>query len=315
MRNISFGQFLVVSFICFLLFGDYGTIKKKVNKFVEKLLQLRKKNKKKRIWTLDFWFWKPLFYQLNYFLFMIYKSYYFEIKNRFILLLLIWLFCSIVTYIYKETLMFSLKPDYLSNYKNIFKFYFIFTDVREVFSAYVTIIFFVSNQIFVFSIIYQTLNFFSSGLYYTEYLQFKKFICLSFFFWISSIFFFNTILLPVTFDFFLSFQNLTHAGPVQMYFESKLIEYLDFYIVLYFVCGLYGQILLFLIFFLNSAVLNLKTIKKYRKPFFLFFLLFSTATTPPDVVSQILLTFSLSLLYELLNFVNLTKKYWKKLIG
>ena len=78
--------------------------------------------------------------------------------------------------------MFSLKPDYLSNYKNIFKFYFIFTDVREVFSAYVTIIFFVSNQIFVFSIIYQTLNFFSSGLYYTEYLQFKKFICLSFFF-------------------------------------------------------------------------------------------------------------------------------------
>jgi len=242
------------------------------------------------------------------------KSYYFEIRNRFILLLLIWLFCSIITYIYKETLMFSLKPDYLSNYKNIFKFYFIFTDVREVFSAYITIIFFVSNQIFGFSIVYQTLTFFSSGLYYTEYLQLKKFIYLSFFFWISSIFFFNLILLPISFEFFLSFQNLTNSEPVRMYFESKLTEYLDFYIVLYFVCGAYGQILLFLIFFLNSTVLSSKTIKKYRKPFFLFFLLFSTATTPPDIISQILLTFSLSLLYELLNFINLMKKYWKNLI-
>lgn len=315
MRNISLSQFLVVGFICFLLFGDYGVIKKKVNKFIEKLIQSYKKNKKKRIWTFDFRFWKPLFYQLNYFLIMTRKSYYFEIKNRFILLLLIWLFCFVTIYFHKETLIFLLKPDYSLHYKNSFKFYFIFTDVREVLSAYITIAFFITNQVFGFLMICQIFVFLSSGLYYTEYLYLKRWIYLSLFFWIGSIFIFNRVLLPVSFNFFLSFQSLTNVEPVQMYFESKLIEYLNFYVVLYFICGVYGQILLFLTLFLDYTILNLKTIKKYRKVSFFLFLLFATVTTPPDIISQIFLTLSLSLLYELLNLINLIKKYCKILIG
>jgi len=121
--------------------------------------------------------------------------------------------------------------------------------------------------------------------------------------------------LPVSFNFFLSFQSLTNVELVQMYFESKLTEYLNFYIVLYFICGIYGQILLFLTLFLDYTILNLKTIKEYRKISFFLFLLFSTVTTPPDIISQIFLTFSLSLLYELLNLINLIKKHCKILIG
>jgi len=161
---------------------------------------------------------------------------------------------------------------------------------------------------------YQFFVFFSAGFYYTEYLFLKRFIYLSFIFWISSIFAFNKILLPISVNFFLNFQNVASAKSVQMYFESKLMEYLNYYITFHFICGIYGQILLFLIFFLEQITLDLKEIKRFRKTFFLLFLLFATLITPPDIFSQIFLTFNLFLLYELLNFVRLTKNYCKTLI-
>ena len=48
MRNISFGQILVLLLICFLLFGDYVNVKKKLTGFVKKSLNFFfKKNRKK----------------------------------------------------------------------------------------------------------------------------------------------------------------------------------------------------------------------------------------------------------------------------
>ena len=194
---------------------------------------------------------------------MINKFYYFEIKNRFFLLLLIWLLSFIVVYFYKETLMFLLKPNHLWHCEKKFKFYFIFTDVREILSAYITIILFLINQYCSVLTICQIFVFFSAGFYHSEYLFLKRWICLSLIFWIGSIFIFDKILLPVSFNFFLNFQDLTNTESVQMYFESKLIEYLNYYIVFYFICVIYGQVLLFLIFFLEHTILDQKTIKRF----------------------------------------------------
>lgn len=48
MRNISFGQILVLLLICFLLFGDLVSVKKKLTNFVKKSLGFFfKKNRKK----------------------------------------------------------------------------------------------------------------------------------------------------------------------------------------------------------------------------------------------------------------------------
>ena len=71
---------------------------------------------------------------------MIYK-YYLEIKNRFLLLSLTWVSTILVSYFYKEILLFiSIKPSICNN--NSIIFYFIFTDVKEVFSVYIKLIFF-----------------------------------------------------------------------------------------------------------------------------------------------------------------------------
>lgn len=71
---------------------------------------------------------------------MIYK-YYLEIKNRCLLLSLTWVSTILVSYLYKETLLFiSIQPSICNNNSAIF--YFIFTDVKEVFSVYLKLVFF-----------------------------------------------------------------------------------------------------------------------------------------------------------------------------
>lgn len=47
MRNISFGQILVLLLICFLLFGDFVNVKKKLTVLIKKSLNIFLRNRKK----------------------------------------------------------------------------------------------------------------------------------------------------------------------------------------------------------------------------------------------------------------------------
>jgi Sec-independent protein secretion pathway component TatC len=58
---------------------------------------------------------------------------------------------------------------------------------------------------------------------------------------------------------------------------------------------------------LNNFSKNLKKIRKFRKLFYLIFVIFSTLTTPPDIISQVLVSVSLIASYELLLFSNILK--------
>ena len=138
---------------------------------------------------------------------MIYK-YYLEIKNRFLLMFLTWISTIFVCYIYKEILLFFCltKVDSLSNSNNVI-FYFIFTDVKEVFSVYLQLVFFVSNQVLIFYLIFHSLSFISLGLYQFEYRYLKIMFYSGIFFFLFSFVLLNKVLLPISWNFFLSFQS------------------------------------------------------------------------------------------------------------
>ena len=235
---------------------------------------------------------------------MIYQ-YYLEIKNRILLLILMWFFTIFVCYFYKELLLF-LCITKINLLNNVF-FYFIFTDVKEVFSVYFKLIFFISQQIFIFYFVFHIMAFISLGLYKFEYNYLKRIYFIIIFFYIFLYFFINQILLPVTWNFFLSFQSLTF----NLYFEAKLNEYIDFYIYIYCFFIFNCQFFVFLIFFFESNVTNLKLIKKFRKFFHYFFIFFSTCITPPDIFSQILLSFFFVLVYELIIILKFIKIFLK----
>jgi sec-independent protein translocase protein TatC len=233
-------------------------------------------------------------------------SYLLEIRNRLLLVVFGWFFTAFISYFYKETLLFLLiKPNFFLT--NPIPIYFIFTSITEIFSTYLKLVYFLSNQICIICFLYHILLFLSPGLYYSEYKLLKRVFSISLLFFSLSIFILNTAILPACWNFFLSFQNTVINNSVNLYFEAKINEYLKFYTHLYFMCNLSCQIFMVIILFLIYIKGDLKLIKKFRKIFYLSFVVFATIITPPDITTQLILSIGMICIYEVLIFSVLFK--------
>ena len=228
-----------------------------------------------------------------------YYKYYVEIKNRSFLLLTCWLFTLLTCYFYKETILFILIDS--SNYAEQ---YFIFTDISEIFYVYLQLTFFVSNQITLLMLLYHSIVFLSSGLYKSEYEKLQFAFQVYILSWVCSMILLNKVIIPVSWDFFLSFQK---ADGIAFFFEAKIIEYLNYFTNLYYVCFLNCQLLAVITLLLNNYSKNINKIRRFRKLFYMIFVIFSTLTTPPDIISQVLMSISLITCYEILLFLSLLK--------
>lgn len=228
-----------------------------------------------------------------------YYNYYTELKNRFALTIFCWTFCFGVCYINKEVLLFSIAESNVSFGPTTQADYFIFTSITEVFEVYIKLAVFISNQIVMNVIIYQMLMFVSLGLYNFEFTRLKTGAQFFFITWIVSSLFLYKVLVPLSWNFFLGFQGSTNtSSSLSLFFEAKLNEYLDYFINLYFLALLNCQFLTFLLLILTNLSEQSIKIKRLRKLFYLLFVVFSTIMTPPDIFSQIIISFSFILLYE-----------------
>lgn len=237
-----------------------------------------------------------------------YHKYYREIKNRVLLIFFTWLCCSSICYYYKEILLFILVNSSGSSLELNNQPYFIFTNVTEVFYVYFELIVFISNQITMTIIAYQILMFLALGLYQFEFLTLKVAFQTFILAWLfSSCLLFNVIV-PFSWNFFLSFQeNIGNSQSMHLFFEAKLNEYLRYFVNLYYVCLINCQFLAILVVTLTNLSEKLKKTKTFRKLFYLIFVVFSTAITPPDVLSQVSVSSLLILLYELLILIREVK--------
>jgi|JI71714B2RNA_FD_contig_71_1476593_length_1448_multi_3_in_0_out_0_1 Sec-independent protein secretion pathway component TatC len=238
----------------------------------------------------------------------LYYNYYLELKNRLLLTVFTWISVLVTCYYFKEPLLFVFinlnkhydKLDYTP--------YFIFINVSEIFYVYLQLIFFIANQIFILMVIYQTLMFLTLGLYNSEYMQLRSIFQTLLFTWICSILLFKEFIMPFSWAFFISFQETKHnLQPVSFFFEARILEYLNYFTNLYYACLLNCQILALVTFILNVISEKSGTIKVFRKLFYFVFIIFSTITTPPDITSQIIMSFALIILYEILIFLRCLK--------
>ena len=228
-----------------------------------------------------------------------YYKYYVELKNRCFLLLICWMFTLLICYIYKESILFV-----LINSSHPVEQYFIFTDIGEIFYMYLQLTLFISNQIISIMLCYHSIIFLSSGLYKSEYERLQFVFKTYIFSWMCSVFLLNKIILPISWDFFLSFKE---TDSFAFFFEAKIIEYLNYFINLYYICFLNCQLLAVITLLLNSYNKNINRIRKFRKLFYMLFVTFSTFTTPPDIISQISMSISLIIFYEILLFLTILK--------
>jgi sec-independent protein translocase protein TatC len=226
-------------------------------------------------------------------------SYFIEIKNRSILLFISWIFTFYICYLYKEILLFVfIKPSFILCKVN--NLYFITTNITEIFSTYINLASFVSNQIFLFYSLYHLIKFIFPGLYIIEKNNLKQILFIFIIFWIFSIVLLYYIIFPFSWNFFFNFQQNIYNNQLHLYFEAKLSEYLNFFMLLLKLSTLNCQILTLLFIYLNNVKNNLIIIKKYKKSIYFFIFFTATLLTPPDVLSQLLLGIFIIFFYEIL---------------
>lgn len=229
-----------------------------------------------------------------------------EIKNRAILLFVVWISLFCISYLYKETLLFLFVESEIFLTNEFKVSYFIFTDVLEVFSVYVQLTFFVSYQIVMFYLIYHTFTFFKYALFKTEYYYLRFIINVVIFIWSLSAIISKYILIPSMWFFLVNFQN---SNSLSLHFEAKLSEYLNFYIKFYYVFVFYCQTFTFLFFVFNYLTANSLLIRKFRKLYYYFMVLFATLISPPEILSQIFISSILIFCHELFIIVFLFKYF------
>jgi len=229
---------------------------------------------------------------------MIYK-YLLEIKYRSFFSFLTWSFTMINCYYFKETLLYIFMKFSSESHKNNL-FFFLTSDVAEVFTAYVELSYYLASQITTIFIGCQFFFFLSAGLYVFEYVYLKNIILTITICWIICIFILNNFIFPVSWSFFLEFQKYLSFQNLTFYFEVKLNEYLIFYKSIYYLCSLVFQAMVLFFIFLDLFKTNLLIIKKFRKFFYFLFFIFSTFLTPPEVVYQLAIGVCMITIYELI---------------
>ena len=221
-----------------------------------------------------------------------------EIRNRSYFLIITWISTIFISYSYKEKILFlCLKPNL--QYFKTDSFYFIFTDLTEIFTTYLELCYFVTNQFFLIKLIYHLIIFISPGLYKFEYKKLTNLILLNFFFFGIFFLILNNILLPLCWNFFLSFKDTTMYS-VNFFFEAKINEFINFYLKFYKFCLLCSSIFVFIYVGLEFLKINNNVFIKLRKNLYFSFLILATVLTPPDIISQLFFFLIFIFFFELL---------------
>lgn len=234
-------------------------------------------------------------------------NYFFELRNRLIYIFLTVLFLTLLSFNYKEALLFFLVKPSLFVYQTNLP-YFIYTNLTEIFLTYIKLSIIISIYIAIPFIIQHFWKFFKPGLYITEHLYLKTALYIFYFIWIISTLIVHYFLLPQLWQFFSGFDINIFQGPLGLHFEAKLNEYLNFLISMYFNCCFGSQIVISLIIFtLNIGEQNLNFVKNLRSYIYLVSLFIAAIITPPDILSQLLAAFFILVTYEIVIFFLLIK--------
>jgi len=239
---------------------------------------------------------------------MKFKLYVLEIKNRVLLITFSFITCLFVSYCYKETLLFltikNLKPENETN-----SLYFISTNLTEILSSYFKLSYINSSLLVSILLLYHVLIFFGPALSNIEYYTVKEYVIKSFLFFFFGFYIFNTYLLPIFWNFFLNFQGLYSLNTMNIYFEGRMEEYIDFYTKTCFFLIFISQFCVSLVLILDRIKEKVMFIRNSKKILYLFFLIISTAITPPDVFSQLSTFLCFFIIFENLILITFFKYY------
>ena len=242
---------------------------------------------------------------------MSYLEHFRELRNR-LIYCFIFLFICFFIFFYNAQYLGSLlaKPLYElmddSEQKRM-----IFTGLPEVFISYLKIALFASILTSFPFFILQFSLFISPALYKKEKAFFLPVFFLVPILFFTGVLFAYFILVPVIWNFFISFQVMQTENYFSIELESRFGEYMKLIMYLLFSCGISFLFPIFLIILSKLKIINVEILRKQRKFFIIGILIFSAVFTPPDIISQIGIALPLLIFFEiailLIEFLNKKK--------
>lgn len=147
---------------------------------------------------------------------------------------------------------------------------------------------------------YNLLSFFKSSFYEFDFAKITKELFLFFAFNIFSFYIFLYFIIPRICQFFLSFEQ--KSGVILLFLEAKISSFLSFFLHFIYLNFMISFVIFFAVFGIKRKYMNLFSIKSLRQKIFFLSILFSGFISPPDILSQISITFFLVVIYEFLFF-------------
>jgi sec-independent protein translocase protein TatC len=169
----------------------------------------------------------------------------------------------------------------------------IFTGLPEDFFTYIKVAFLAGFVVATPVIFYEFWMFVSPGLYRTEKKYLIPVVMLSLMFFAMGSSFGYFIVFPYGFQFFLSFATDT------IYAMPSMKEYLSFAAKMLLAFGLIFELPIVITFMTRMGLVTIPFLTKNRKYAALLFFVLAAIITPPDVITQIMMSVPLMVLYEI----------------
>ena len=174
----------------------------------------------------------------------------------------------------------------------------IYTALHEAFFTYVKVAFFAAAFLVFPVFAVQLWKFVAPGLYNEEKKAFAPFLVATpilFFLGGALVYYF---IMPLAWDFFLSYQSPGGEGELAIQLEAKVDQYLSLVMRLIFAFGLGFELPVLLTLLARAGLVTSKGLKEKRKYAVVMVFVAAALLTPPDVISQIGLAVPILLLYE-----------------
>ena len=175
----------------------------------------------------------------------------------------------------------------------------IFTALHDGFFTQVKVAFFISLCVSLPIFLIQIWRFVAPGLYQNEKQAFLPFLLATPILFIAGAAMVYYIVIPLAWDFFLSFQVNNVDGSLPIELEPRISEYLSLIMKLIFAFGLCFELPVILLLLVKTGIITPDDLASKRKYAILTAFVIAAILTPPDVISQILLALPIIALYEL----------------
>ena len=175
----------------------------------------------------------------------------------------------------------------------------IFTGLHEGFFTQVKVAFFVSICVSFPIILLQIWRFVAPGLYKNEQRAIFPFLLATPVLFAMGALMVYYLVIPLAWDFFLSFEMQGGEGALAIEVEPRISEYLSLVMRLMFAFGVSFELPVLLLLLVKAGLMTPDGLASKRKYAILLAFIAAAILTPPDVISQVLLAVPVILLYEL----------------